>query len=78
MLTRRQILISALTSFAGGALLKKAKAASSKNEAHTHTKPSSKHQSRTHYTQVVTPNGNTLPHKMKKGVKEFHRAVCCH
>ena len=72
MLTRRQILISALTSFAGGALLKKAKAASAKNEAHTHTKPSSKHQGRTHYTPVVTPNGSTLPYKMKNGVKEFH------
>jgi FtsP/CotA-like multicopper oxidase with cupredoxin domain len=72
MLTRRQILISALTSFAGGALLKKAKAASIKNQAHTHNKPSSKHQSRTHYTPVVTPNGNTLPFKMKEGVKEFH------
>ncbi|MGD2099147.1 MAG: copper oxidase [Desulfobacterales bacterium] len=72
MLTRRQILISALTSFAGGALLKKAEAASTKNEAHTHTKPSSKHQSRTPYTPVVTPNGSTLPYKIKKGVKEFH------
>jgi len=72
MLTRRQILISALTSFAGGALLKNAEAASAKNEAYTHTKPSSKHQSRTHYTPVVTPNGSTLPYKMKKGVKEFH------
>ena len=72
MLTRRQILISALTSFAGGALLKKAKAASAKNEAHTHANPSSKHQRRTHYTPVVTPNGSTLPYKMKNGVKEFH------
>jgi FtsP/CotA-like multicopper oxidase with cupredoxin domain len=72
MLTRRQILISALTSFAGGALLKNAKAASTKNEAHTHTKPLSKHQSRTHYRPVVTPNGSTLPFKMKEGVKEFH------
>ena len=72
MLTRRQILISALTSFAGGALLKKAKAASTKNEAHTHTKPSSMHQGRTHYTPVVTPNGSRLPYKMKNGVKEFH------
>ena len=72
MLTRRQILISALTSFAGGALLKNAKAASTKNEAHTHSKPSSKHQTRTQYTPVVTPNGSTLPHKMKNGVKEFH------
>ena len=72
MLTRRQILISALTSFAGGALLKKASAASTENEAHTHAKPSSRHQSRTHYTPVVTPNGSTLPFKMKEGVKEFH------
>jgi FtsP/CotA-like multicopper oxidase with cupredoxin domain len=72
MLTRRQILISALTSFAGGALLKKAKAASTKNEAHTQPKPSSMHQGRTHYTPVVTPNGSTLPYKMKNGVKEFH------
>ena len=72
MLTRRQILISALTSFAGGALLKKANAASTKNEAHMHTEPSSKHQGRTSHTPVVTPNGNTLPYKMKKGVKEFH------
>ena len=72
MLTRRQILISALTSLAGGTLLKKAQAASQKNEKHTHTKPSSKDQGRAHYTPVATPNGNTLPYKMKNGVKEFH------
>jgi FtsP/CotA-like multicopper oxidase with cupredoxin domain len=72
MLTRRQILISALTSFAGGALLKNATAAPAKNQAHTHEKPSSKPQSRTPYTPVVTPNGNTLPFKIKEGVKEFH------
>ncbi|MGD9139785.1 MAG: copper oxidase [Desulfobacterales bacterium] len=72
MLTRRQILISALTSFAGGSLLKKAKAASIKIKAHTHTKASSHHQNAIHFTPVVTPNGNTLPYKMKKGVKEFH------
>lgn len=72
MLTRRQILISALTSFAGGALLKKAAAASTENEAHTHTKPSSQHSGRTPYMPVVTPNGSTLPYKMKNGAKEFH------
>jgi FtsP/CotA-like multicopper oxidase with cupredoxin domain len=66
------MLISALTSFAGGALLKNARAASIKNQAHTHTQPSSKHQNTTHYTPVITPNGNTLPFKMKKGIKEFH------
>ena len=37
MLTRRQILISALASFAGGTLLKKAEAASPKNQKHAHT-----------------------------------------
>ena len=72
MLTRRQILLSALGSLTGGALLKKASAATPKNEAHTHTKPSVRHQSRRAYTPVVTPNGSTLPYKMKNGIKEFH------
>ena len=72
MLTRRQILISAIASLAGGTLLKKADATSAKNQTHTHTNPSSKHQSRTHYTPVVTPNGLRLTYKMKNGVKEFH------
>jgi FtsP/CotA-like multicopper oxidase with cupredoxin domain len=72
MLTRRQILFSALGSLTGGVLLKKTNAATKQNEAHTHRKPSSKHQSRKSYTPVVTPNGSTLPYKMKNGVKEFH------
>jgi FtsP/CotA-like multicopper oxidase with cupredoxin domain len=66
------MLISALGSLAGGTLLKKANATSTKNEAHTHTKPSLKMQSSSSYTPVVTPNGSTLPYKMKNGVKEFH------
>jgi FtsP/CotA-like multicopper oxidase with cupredoxin domain len=72
MLTRRQMLISALGSIAGGALLKKANAATSKNEVHSHTITSTQHLSRRPYTPVVTPNGSTLPYKMKNGVKEFH------
>jgi FtsP/CotA-like multicopper oxidase with cupredoxin domain len=72
MLTRRQILISALGSLTGSALLKKVNAATKQNEAHTHTKPSARHQSRRPYTPVVTPNGSTLPYKVKNGVKEFH------
>lgn len=72
MLTRRQILFSALGSLAGGALLKKANAATTKMEAHSHTTPSAPHQSRRSYTPVVTTNGNTLPYKLKNGVKEFH------
>ena len=72
MLTRRQILISALASFTGGTLLKKAEAASQKNQSHTHSEPSSRHKRRGPYTPVVTPNGHSLPYKMKNGVKEFH------
>lgn len=72
MLTRRQILISALAGLTGGTMLKKAQAASTKNKDHTHNAQSSKHQSSTHYGPVVTPNGSRLRHKMKNGVKEFH------
>jgi FtsP/CotA-like multicopper oxidase with cupredoxin domain len=72
MLTRRQILISALAGFTGGALMKKAQAASPTNQTQTHAMQSAGHQSRTHYPPVVTPNGSTLPYNMKNGVKEFH------
>ena len=72
MLTRRQIMFSALASLAGGTLLKKSEAASSKKVKHAHTKQFSVRQKKTTYTPVVTPNGRTLPYKMKNGVKEFH------
>jgi len=72
MLTRRQILLSALGSFTGSALLKKANATTTKNEVHSHKIPSTQGQSTRPYTPVVTPNGKTLPYKMKSGVKEFH------
>ncbi len=72
MLTRRQIIFSALASLAGGTLLKKSEAASSKKVKHAHTKQFSLSQKQTTYTPVVTPNGRTLPYKMKNGVKEFH------
>ena len=72
MLTRRQILISALAGLSGGTLLKKAEAAPQKNQKYSHSAPASRHKSRTHYTPVITPNGSTLPYKMKNGVKEFH------
>jgi len=75
MLTRRQILISALASLTGGTLLKKAEAGSKNNKTHPHTEPTSRHKSRAHNTPVVTPNGSTLPYKMKNGVKEFHLIV---
>jgi len=72
MLTRRQILFSALASLAGGTLLKKAGATMQKDAPHGHSAPNAGQQSGTHYTPVVTPNGSTLPYKMKSGVKEFH------
>ena len=72
MLTRRQMLFSALAGLSGGALLRKAEAATPKNQKHTHAMPSNKHQIKRHYTLVVTPNGSTLPYKMKNGIKEFH------
>jgi len=61
-----------MASLAGGTLLTKPGTAAQKNPPHEHSKPIAKHQSQTHYTPIVTPNGNTLPYKMKSGVKEFH------
>jgi len=72
MLTRRQILISALGTLTGGTLLQNASASSPKDELHRHGEQFSKTQSRADYLPVVTPNGSTLPYKIKNGVKEFH------
>jgi FtsP/CotA-like multicopper oxidase with cupredoxin domain len=69
MLTRRQMIVSALTALTGSAVwLKKARAQSG-HSSDTHQKSRSRNVS---YTPVVTPNGSTLPYKMKNGVKEFH------
>jgi len=69
MLTRRQMIVSALTALTGSAAwLKKAQAQSS-HSAVSHHISNSRNNSDTH---VVTPNGSTLPFKMKNGVKEFH------
>ncbi|MGD2036284.1 MAG: copper oxidase [Desulfobacterales bacterium] len=72
MLTRRQMLFSALASLTGGTLLKNAGAASSKNQTHIQTKPSSRHHGSMNYKPVVTPNCRALPYEMKNGIKEFH------
>jgi len=72
MMTRRQMLTSAVAAFTGGLLLKKADAASNTNQSHAHEKQFNKHQRHTNYTPVITPNGSTLPFKTKSGVKEFH------
>lgn len=68
MLTRRQMIVSALTALAGGTWLKTARAQTSHADS-GHRKSEKKHMP---YTPVVTPNGSTLPYKMKNGVKEFH------
>ena len=72
MMTRRQMLVSALAAFTGGTLLKKADAASKKNQSHTHAKQVSTQERHAPHSSVVTPNGSSLPYRMKNGVKEFH------
>jgi FtsP/CotA-like multicopper oxidase with cupredoxin domain len=75
MLTRRQILISALAALGGGAALTGKASASANKKISTQTDKSGTGRStggRHRYTPVVTPNGSTLPYKMKNGVKEFH------
>jgi FtsP/CotA-like multicopper oxidase with cupredoxin domain len=63
------MIVSALTALAGGgAWLKKARAQAGHSPG-VHQESKSRNFS---YTPVVTPNGSTLPFKMKNGVKEFH------
>jgi FtsP/CotA-like multicopper oxidase with cupredoxin domain len=62
------MIVSALTALAGGTWLKTARAQTSHADS-GHRKSEKKHMP---YTPVVTPNGSTLPYKMKNGVKEFH------
>ncbi len=69
MLTRRQWLMSAIAAVAGGgSMLKPSKA----DVRHEHNERPTKARKRRSTPQVVTPNGATLPYKMKNGVKEFH------
>lgn len=58
----RRSLLSSVMAGAGAALLGRSPA--SAQEARTRTAQG--------YTPVKTPNGSTLPYKMKDGVKEFH------
>jgi FtsP/CotA-like multicopper oxidase with cupredoxin domain len=68
MLTRRQLLFSGLAAIGGGALMKNGDAFQSDG----HGKSSPQNNGAVHYTPVVTPNGSTLPYRVKNGVKEFH------
>jgi len=78
MQTRREMLLSALAGLTGtGILLKRAGAASDRSHSHGHGGSESSPSKTRHrqYRPVVTPNGVTLPYKIKNGVKEFHLAA---
>jgi FtsP/CotA-like multicopper oxidase with cupredoxin domain len=61
--------MSAIAAVAGGgALLKPSKA----DAQHAHDKKPANIRGRHTQPEVLTPNGTTLPYKMKNGVKEFH------
>lgn len=78
MLTRRQMLISAIATLTGGAaVLKKAHAEKNKGALTASSKAAQPKMKRKKipYRPVITPNGSTLPFKMKDGVKEFHLVV---
>jgi FtsP/CotA-like multicopper oxidase with cupredoxin domain len=66
------MLVSAMAALSGGMLVKKADAATNKEQPHAHKVQAKKHQGPMNYTPVVTPNGSRLPYQMKNGVKEFH------
>jgi len=76
MLTRREMILSGLAALTSGAVLhKKARAASVVNhKSHASSDRTEKKNSRHHggFTPVVTPNGSTLPYKIRAGVKVFH------
>jgi FtsP/CotA-like multicopper oxidase with cupredoxin domain len=65
------MLVSAMTALTGGMFLKKPDAASNKKQSHAH-EMQSKRPHRANSPRVVTPNGSSLPYRMKQGVKEFH------
>ena len=75
MLTRREMMLSALTTLAAAGFIKKARAdgsdsrGSHRHDNHRQNAPKGRPGD---YTPVVTLNGSTLPYKMKNGVKEFH------
>jgi FtsP/CotA-like multicopper oxidase with cupredoxin domain len=71
MLTRRELLVNTVAAFAGSAaLLKSANAETKDSHSTMHSRnPNAK---KMRYNPIITPNGTTLPYKMKNGVKEFH------
>ncbi|MBI5579518.1 MAG: copper oxidase [Deltaproteobacteria bacterium] len=69
MLTRRQLILSTLAGVTSGSVALKGAKASSEHHQH---QDAPKITGRAVSSRVITPNGNTLPYKMKGGVKEFH------
>ena len=82
MISRRSLLSGGAVLAAGSALVGRFASLFSgvaQAQEHVHAAPSpppalaaAKGRGGLPYTPVVTPNGSTLPHVMKKGVKEFH------
>ena len=72
MLTRRQMLLSALGILSGTAIGKKLQADSREMIHQPEKDKKVKIKQHENYTPVETPNCSTLPYKMKNGVKEFH------
>ena len=70
-LTRRKFLSTAAIAAGSSALLGRIQSALGKTAEYA-TEAASEHKHTAKYTPVITPNGSTLPHTMKNGVKEFH------
>jgi manganese oxidase len=69
MLTRRQLIVSALAGMASGSVTLKRAVGSTAHERHPMPSAATRRHSP---SRVITPNGRTLPYKLKNGVKEFH------
>jgi len=76
MLTRREMILSGVAALTGGAVLhNKARAAAmADHKSHASSGHAEKKNTRHHadFTPVITPNGSTLPYKIREGVKVFH------
>lgn len=69
MINRRQLLLGSAAGFVSASLSGRSGSVQASQTDHTDNSSST---SDLPYTPVVTPNGRTLPYKMRDGVKEFH------
>tara|TARA_R110002072_G_scaffold4663_3_gene32430 strand:+ start:43312 stop:44607 length:1296 start_codon:yes stop_codon:yes gene_type:complete len=69
MINRRQLLLGGAASLIGAGLVSRSTANQVADQSDTASDPV---QHNTPYTPVITPNGRTLPWRMRDGVKEFH------